>query len=621
MGGEFAHRVQTALARLGLGQDWTMIILGAGAGVVTALGAIAFIELVHLFESLSRSAQVAMPLLLLPLIPMLGAFLTALLVRYGAREAQGHGVPEVMDAVIRRQGKIRPRIAVVKSLASACTIGSGGSAGAEGPIVQIGAAIGSGLAQLLRISREQATTLLGCGAAAGIASVFNAPIAGVFFVLEILLRDFSLKTFTPIVVASVFSAAVTQAIIGQNEAIFAAGDELQRYVFTISELPSYVVLGLFCGVVAVAFAKTLYFSEDVFEKAPIHPLLKPVAGALLLGLLGVAFLLVPALRGEASVPSFFGNGYDAIRAMLDPASYAPRDASGPVANRGIHGIGDAGLAGTLPVALWALLALCACKIVATGFTLGSGGSGGVFAPSLFIGAAAGAAFGVGLERLGLLPEGGSPAAYALVGMAALVAGTTHAPLTAMLMLFEITRDVYVLLPIMLAAVVATVVAQLLSRDSIYSLKLRRKGVRFGAAGDWTILRKLLASDADIVPAVTVSPDDPLATLVSLAEKYRVEDFVVTGEGGRYEGMVTAQDLRTALIEREALPLLVVSEVMRTDLPTLSAEEPLDSVMAKFSTHDAASLAVLATGADRAVQGVLTRSNLMARYQRALVETA
>ena len=381
------------------------------------------------------------------------------------------------------------------------------------------------------------------------------------------------------------------------------------------------MLGLFCGVVAVAFGKTLYFSEDVFEKARIHPLLKPVVGALLLGLLGIAFLLVPALRGEHSVPAFFGNGYDAIRAMLDPASYTPRDASGPVANRGIHGIGDAGFSGTMPVALWALLVICVCKIVATGFTLGSGGSGGVFAPSLFIGAAAGAAFGVGLEHLGLLPEGGSPAAYALVGMAALVAGTTHAPLTAMLMLFEITRDVYVLLPIMLAAVVATVVAQLLARDSIYSLKLRRKGVRVGAAGDWTILRKLLASDADVVPAVTVSPDDPLAALVSLAERYRVEDFVVTGEGGRYVGMVTAQDLRTALIEREAPPLLVVSEVMRTDLPTLSADEPLDSVMAKFSTHDAASLAVLAPGGARTVEGVLTRSNLMARYQRALVEPA
>lgn len=623
MPGDLTQRVQTLLARIGLGRDWAMIALGAGCGLVTALGAVGFIELVHLIESASRRAQINLPLILLPLIPMLGALVTSVLVYFGAREAKGHGVPEVMDAVIRKQGKIRPRVAVVKSLASACTIGSGGSAGAEGPIVQIGAAIGSGLAQLLLISREQATTLLGCGAAAGIASVFNAPIAGVFFVLEIILRDFSLKTFTPIVVASVFSAALTQAIVGENEAIFAAGNELQSYVFTLAELPSYVLLGLFCGAVSVLFVRALYMSEDFAERVKIHDIAKPVAGALLLGLLGIAIMLIPSMRGDSPVPAFFGNGYDAIRSLLDPLTYALNDpeSAGPVANRGVHGLGDSGMTGIVPTAMWAILLLCAAKIVATCFTLGSGGSGGVFAPSLFIGASAGAGFGVGLQYLGLLPEGGSPAAYALVGMAAVVAGTTHAPLTAMLMLFEITRDVYVLLPIMLAAVVSTVVAQLFARDSIYSLKLRRKGVRIGVAGDWTILRKMLAGDAPLVPPVTVRPEDPLQQLIRMAESYRVEDFVVVNADGAYAGMVTGQDLRTALIEREALPLLVVGEVMRTDLPTVSPEETLDIVMGKFSTHDVSSLAVVTGDGARKVEGLLTRSRLMARYHRALAEAS
>jgi CIC family chloride channel protein len=624
MPGDLTQRVQTFLARIGLGRDWAMIALGAGCGLITALGAVGFIELVHLIESASRRAQIDLPLILLPLIPMIGALATSLLVYFGAREAKGHGVPEVMDAVIRKQGKIRPRVAVVKSLASACTIGSGGSAGAEGPIVQIGAAIGSGLAQLLRISREQATTLLGCGAAAGIASVFNAPIAGVFFVLEIILRDFSLKTFTPIVVASVFSAALTQAIVGENEAIFAAGGELQSYVFTLGELPSYVLLGLFCGGVSVLFVRALYMSEDFAERVKIHDIAKPIIGALLLGVLGIVIMLIPTMRGDAPVPAFFGNGYDAIRSLLDPFTYAQgaADSAGaPIANRGVHGLGDSGMAGVVPTAMWAILLLCAAKIVATCFTLGSGGSGGVFAPSLFIGASAGAGFGVGLQHLGLLPEGGSPAAYALVGMAAVVAGTTHAPLTAMLMLFEITRDVYVLLPIMLAAVVSTVVAQLFARDSIYSLKLRRKGVRIGVAGDWTILRKMLAGDAPLVPPVTVGPEDPLQQLIRLAENYRVEDFVVVDANGSYAGMVTGQDLRTALIEREALPLLVVGEVMRTDLPTISPDESLDIVMGKFSTHDVSSLAVVSADGARKVEGLLTRSRLMARYHRALAEAS
>jgi CIC family chloride channel protein len=624
MRGDLTQRVQTFLARIGLGRDWAMIAMGAGCGLITALGAVGFIELVHFIEHESRIAQGSLPLILLPLIPMLGALATALLVYFGAREAKGHGVSEVMDAVIRKQGKIRPRVAVVKSLASACTIGSGGSAGAEGPIVQIGAAMGSGLAQLLRISREQATTLLGCGAAAGIASVFNAPIAGVFFVLEIILRDFSLKTFTPIVVASVFSAALTQAIVGENEAIFAAGRELQSYVFTLAELPSYVLLGFFCGGISVLFVRALYASEDIAERVKIHDIAKPILGALMLGLLGIVIMLIPTMRGDAPVPAFFGNGYDAIRSLLDPFTYAQgaADSAGaPIANRGVHGLGDSGMSGVVPTAMWAILLLCAAKIVATCFTLGSGGSGGVFAPSLFIGASAGAGFGVGLQHLGLLPEGGSPAAYALVGMAAVVAGTTHAPLTAMLMLFEITRDVYVLLPIMLAAVVSTVVAQLFARDSIYSLKLRRKGVRIGVAGDWTILRKMLAGDAPLVPPVTVGPEDPLQQLIRLAENYRVEDFVVVDANGSYAGMVTGQDLRTALIEREALPLLVVGEVMRTDLPTISPDESLDIVMGKFSTHDVSSLAVVSADGARKVEGLLTRSRLMARYHRALAEAS
>ncbi len=622
MSNDFIQRVQSFLARIGLGREWAMIALGAGAGVITAAGAVGFIELVDFIEHHARHAQLSLPLLLLPLIPMLGALVTAVLIYFGAREAKGHGVPEVMDAVIRRQGKIRPRVALIKSLASACTIGSGGSAGAEGPIVQIGAAIGSGLAQALHISREQATTLLGCGAAAGIASVFNAPIAGVFFVLEIILRDFSLKTFTPIVVASVFSAAVTQAIVGENEAIFAAGSELRSYMFTIGELPGYMVLGLFCGLVSVGFVRSLYFAEDLAERVKIHEILKPIAGALLLGILGILFLSIPSLRGEAPTPAFFGNGYESIRSLLDPLTYAAgADQSALTANQGIHGLGDEGVSSVVPTAMWAILLLCGAKIIATCFTLGSGGSGGVFAPSLFIGASAGAAFGVALQSLGLLPEGGSPAAYALVGMAAVVAGTTHAPLTAMLMLFEITRDVYVLLPIMLAAVISTVVAQLCARDSIYSLKLRRKGVRVGVAGDWTILRKMLAGDAPLVPPVTVRAENPLQDLLRMAESSRVEDFVVVDEDGAYVGMVTGQDLRTALLEREAVPLLVVGEVMRTDLPVVTVEETLDIVMGKFSTHDVASLAVVSGESSRRVQGMLTRSRLMSRYHRALAEVS
>ncbi|TVQ61018.1 MAG: chloride channel protein [Phycisphaerales bacterium] len=600
-------------------RDWWLVCIGAMIGVVTAMGAIGFVTLVHWAEDRAAQAAREWPWWTLPAIPMLGALLTGLLVHYFAREARGHGVPEVMDAIVRRGGKVRPRVAIVKSIASACTIGSGGSAGAEGPIVQIGAAIGSAISQVLRVSREHTNTLLGCGAAAGIASVFNAPIAGVFFVLEILLRDFSVRTFTPIVIASVFSTAVTQAVLGENEALFASAREIEGYAFTFGELPSYIALGLLCGVIAVIFVRMLYASEDVAARVPVHPVVKPVIGALLLGLLGLAYLaMLRGGPGAPTYPSFFGNGYEAIRNLINPISYRA-GASDAMANVPIGGVLDAELASAVPFTLWVVGLMLVFKIVGTCCTLGSGGSGGVFAPSLFMGAAAGAVFGIALERIGLMPPGGSPAAYALVGMAALVAGTTHAPLTAILILFEITRDVYVLLPIMLAAVVATLLAQLLLRDSVYSLKLRRRGVRLGTTMDWTIMRRINARQVQLTPHVGVRLGDPASRLLDIVQRYQVEDFVVLSADGRYAGMVTGRDLRTALIAHEALPLLVVEELTRTDLPTIDPNETLDTVMDKFSGHDVSSLPVVDPDDTSRVLGLMTRARMLQRYQRALEE--
>lgn len=615
-------RLQAKLLRIaqrfGLRRDWYLIILAAGIGTVTAFGAIGFSWLiessVHGFGSMTERGWWRW--WMLPVLPMVGALVTGLMSHYLMPESRGHGVPEVMNALFRKGGKIPARVGFVKAVTSAATIGSGGSAGAEGPIVQIGSAIGSGIAQALRISREQTSVLLGCGAAAGIASVFNAPIAGVFFVLEILLRDFSLRTFTPIVVSSVFSTAVTQAVLGRNEAIFA--HDMQSYLFTLPELPSYMIMGLLCGFIAVAFIRMLYSTEDLFERIRIHPVIKPVIGALLLGVLGIGFLSVTnSDTHHAELPAFFGNGYETVTSLIEPSSYA-----GAAETPEVEIIDETSNSLTFGVVL--LIALVALKGVATCLTLGSGGSGGVFAPSLFLGAATGAAFGIGLERLGLIPSLGSPAAYALVGMAAVVAGTTHAPLTAILIVFEITRDVYVLLPIMLAAVMSTLTAQVLLRDSIYTLKLRRRGLLLGTVADLSILRRISADQVPIVPHVAVHAEDPITKVLDLYERYKVADFVVTDHDGHYVGMLTADDLRTALLASEAIPLLLVEELVRTDLPTVSPEEGLDRVLDKFSKHDVASLAMVrdpVSDAGAKVLGLLTRARLMKRYQQTLSESS
>jgi CIC family chloride channel protein len=592
--------------------DGWLNMLGAVIGVLTAFGAIGFAYLLDLVLEWTEHLQQVIQgdngsrIYLLPLIPMAGAFISGLLVYLFAREAAGHGVPQVLDAIVRRGGKLRARVGVVKIITSICTVGSGGSAGAEGPIVQIGSVIGSTIGQRIGVPSRHVPTLVGCGAAAGISSIFNAPIAGVFFALEILLRDFSLKAFTPIVIASVFATAMTQVLLPHEEAIFAY--ELTGYLFTVGELPSYLVLGFVCAIASWMFVQTLHASESFFGKISLHPVLLPVLGALFLGVLGIAGQLASgAMDGNAliptdsSVPVFFGNGYAMITSLLDPTHYSVSDVTW--------------------TAVGALGLLMIAKIVATSSTLGSGGSGGVFAPSLFIGATVGGTFGLVLEMVGLMPDGGSPASYALVGMAAVVAGTTFAPMTAILMLFELTREPRVLAPIMLAAIIATMFSRKFMPDSVYTAKLRRAGVRIGTGRDLSILRHVPVSSVDYasLPPEPVYASDPLSKLVTLHAHHNVPDFPVVDHEGRYIGMVTGADMRTALIDREAIPLLLVAELMRNDLPVISPDEHLDTVMEKFARNEVSSLVLVDGFSGTKPLALVTRVKVMSRYNEVLDE--
>lgn len=591
--------------------DGWLNTLGAVIGILTAVGAVLFAtglkSVEHWTEGLQEDWATHLGYWwLLPLIPMIGALLTGLLVYRFAREAGGHGVPQVLDAIVRKGGVIPARIGFVKVIASICTVGTGGSAGAEGPIVQIGAVTGSVLARKLGVPRRHVITLIGCGAAAGISSIFNAPIAGVFFALEILLRDFSLKTFMPIVIASVFATAMTQVVMGDNEAIFAM--QLPNYVFSAFELPSYIVLGILCAFGAFGFTVVLEKGEDLFEGLRLHPVLKPVLGAFMLGVLGIGGMYVfgqiengDILGEHGSTPAFFGNGYSVITHLLDPATYL----------EGEFLWGAIGVLGLLVVA----------KILATTFTLASGGSGGVFAPGLFTGAAIGGVFGMLLDKLGLIADGSSPASYALVGMAAVIAGTTFAPMTAILILFEITREPRVLGPIMLAAIVSTSLTRKLMPDSIYNAKLRRAGVRIGTSRDLGVLRHVPVASVKYaaLPNEPVYASDPLSKLITLHAHHNVPDFPVIDHQGQYIGMVTGRDMRSALIDREAIPLLLVAELMRTDIPTITADEHLDTVMEKFTKSDVSSLCLLDQFGQMNPVALITREHVMMRYNQVLDE--
>lgn len=581
-------------SKLGFQRDRYLILLAALVGLGTALVAMAFIQSLHWVAGQAEELPRSTLLWLVVAGPALGGLLCGLVVYLVASEAKGHGVPQVLWAIHRMKSRIRPRVAIAKWMGSFLTLSSGGSAGAEGPVVQVGSALGSTIAQKLRLNPQQTATLLGCGAAAAISAVFNAPIAGIFFVLEILLRDFSLRTFTPVVIASVFSAALVQSMLGENEALFAVAADFPEGAFQIIEIPNYLILGGVCGLAAIVFIRTLYYAEDVYERIRIPPILKPVTGGILLGIIGLVFML---MSKENKLPPFFGNGYPVIKDLLNVNYYQ----------------------GSIELQLaFAVAAIGLLKIIATSLTLGSGGSGGIFAPSLLLGACVGGAFGAVVHVLGLAPDA-SPAHYALVGMAAVVAATTHAPLTAILIVYEITQSYEIILPLMLAAVISTVVAQLVQRESIYTLHLVRKGVRIGSLSDLTILRRIPVGDVPLADAVTVHPSDSAQRLLDLVNVHAVSDFVVIDDNARYLGMVVGSDLRTAMLEHEAIPLLLVSELERDDLPTVTPDETLDVVLDKFSLHDVYGLAVLDSSGDGRVLGLITRDRLMRRYQKALTE--
>jgi CIC family chloride channel protein len=507
------------------------------------------------------------------LAPALGGLVVGPLVYFFAKEAKGHGVPEVMESIIVRGGVIRPRVVVVKALASAITIGSGGSVGREGPIVQIGSALGSTIGQLLGISTRQIRTLVGCGAAAGIAAAFNAPIAGALFAVEILLGDFGVPQFSPIVIASVVATVVSRYFLGNFPAF-----EVPTYqLVSPFELIPYTVVGIIAGLVALTFTSILYSCEALFDRIQFPEYLKASIGGLLVGGIGVWF------------PQVFGVGYSTINGAL---------------------------AGNVPVLLLGILLIA--KMVATSITLASGGSGGVFAPSLFLGAVTGGFLG-SLIHQWFPTFTATSGAYALVTMGAVVGAATHAPITAIIMIFELTGDYHIIPPLMAACVVSTLVAMLLRRDSIYTRKLRQRGVDPFKEEDLNVLKNLyvrdiIDRDPEVIPAST-----SFAQILSLVVQSRHSEFFVIDEQGELLGAVSLSEFRKLIFEQDVLQLVVVAGDLVTPLRrTVRETDNLDLAMQLFSHTEVEELAVVDPQNPRKLVGVIHLNDVInARNQEVL----
>jgi len=507
------------------------------------------------------------------LIPAIGGLVVGPLIFFFAREAKGHGVPEVMEAVAMRSGLIRKRLVIIKSFASAISIGSGGSVGREGPIVQIGSAIGSTFGQALKVSGNRMRNLVGCGAAAGIAATFNAPIAGGIFALEVILGEFEVGTFGPIVLSSVTATVISRVFLGNYPAF-----DVPKYdLVSTWEIPAYLIMGILAGLVALLFTKTLYKTEDLWDELKLPEYLKPVLGGFVIGTLGLLF------------PQILGVGYESITLAL---------------------LGQMG---------WLLLlVLVFVKIAATSLTIGSGGSGGVFAPSLFIGAMMGGIYGHIVHHLfpSVTATSGS---YSLVGMGAIVAGTTHAPITSILILFEMTDNYRIILPLMMTCIISTLTVRQIQEESIYTMKLVRRGIDVRAGKEVTILRSLQVKDFMIRSAVSISENLALSDLLNLIKESTYTYFPVVNGKEELVGVISLQDIRPVLLEEALMNLVIAKDIMTEVVVTITSDQNLYDAMGKFESKDIDQIPVVDKHNPRKIQGMLRRTDMMNAYQNALVK--
>ncbi len=548
------------------------LVLSVAIGVVAGLGAVAFRWLISAFQSffIDGGASVLgfMGHYYIILIPAAGGLLVGPLVYYFAREAKGHGVPEVMEAVALRGGRIRPRVAIVKVLASSICIGSGGSVGREGPIVQIGSTFGSTIGQWLHLPEETVRVMVACGAAGGIAATFNAPIAGVLFSLEIILGRVVTRRFGYVVISAVVADFLAQAFLGNARAFI-----LPEFGIRSGwEFAFYVVLGVLAGLVAQGFQRSLYWFEDRFESLRFPEPLKQVLGGFFVGAIGLYSL------------DLLGVGYGGITRALS---------------------------GELAVGV--LLVFLVLKILATSFTLGSGGSGGIFAPSLFMGAMLGTSVGTLFGHF--FPNITAPAgAYGIVGMAAVFAAAARAPFAAILIIFELTGNYAIILPVMMAVVIATLVSRSMSRESIYTLKLLRRGVDLDQEDLGDVLRMTTVRDAMTRNFPTVPASLTMNQLIRLFERSGHHGFPVLDDEGQFVGVIAESDLTRQINAAVGEQKKTAGDIATVNPHVAYPDQTLDRLIETIEESEAR-VPVVSREDGRQLLGVVGRHELISAYRR------
>ena len=564
------------------GENTRMVFIASFIGLMAGLANICFrtvLEFVRhtiFVPGYAIASQGGWHILLLPLIPMAGMILLIPLAIMFPGEIYGYGFTKFLRKVNIRGGSMKFRKNILKIISCSLTIGTGNSAGVEGPIAQVGGALGSLVGRIFRISADRMKVYTAAGCAGGVAAMFNAPIAGVFFAAEIvLLGTYEIASFSVLVISSVMATVLSRAYYGENPAFPIPEFHL---VNPLAEIPLYMILGLLMGIIAVLHIAVFYEVRDRFAAMKINEHLKPLIGAFVIGVIAMFF------------PQIMGDGYHYIKEVL--------------AGEGV---------------LWVMILLILLKIFATAVTLGAGGSGGVFAPALFIGSVIGGAYGSIAHHL--FPQAtASPGAYAAVGLGAFLAATTHAPLTAIFLLFEMTGNHLIIIPIMLTSIIGTVVAAKLNEDSIDTVDLTREGIDIHEGRETAVMKsikvgRIITEDVDLV-SEDANADQLLQVFSSAKDSFY---FPVIDESGKMTGVVSLQDVKTVLHDEELRRHATVGSVCARNPVFLTPDDNLYTAMTLFDRRGFDEIPVVEAAENKWVVGMLKRRDVIAAYNQEVLK--
>lgn len=563
-----------------------VLLLGVVIGVIAGLAAVSLKSVVHLIENwLTSGIDIRFESYLYIGFPLIGILLTVIFTHFFLREKIGHGITQLLYDISKKSSIIKRSKMYSRMITSALTVGFGGSVGLEAPIVVTGSAIGSNVAQLMHLNYKQRTLLIGCGAAGAISAIFNSPVAGVIFALEVILADVTIAMFIPLLIASVAGSITSLMLLG-DEVLFTFR---LKDPFTAGDVIYYILLGIVCGLVSVYFTRTTYWVEGKIQKIK-GIFFRAIIGGILLGL--IIFLL----------PPIYGEGYDTIKRLLNEDSQSIFHTSlffSEINNILLLGI--------------FLFAIVLIKPVASALTIGSGGSGGIFAPSLFLGGVTGFLFAIIVNYLNLGTL--SPSNFTLVGMCGMMSGVLHAPLTAIFLIAEITSGYELFVPLMLVSAIAYNASTFFESNSLYTKHLVESGDLIKYDKDRQVLRLIDLSKIIETDLLKIHPQATLEDLINLVRVSKRNIFPVVNEEGKLAGVITLDDIREIMFNEEERKETLVQTLMHSPPAYVSSEEDMESVMSKFEMTGAWNLPVIDNGK---YIGFLSKSRIFNTYRKKLI---